>query len=136
MTTPIDRALCCGPTCGRGTDATGPCVAATYGHAIRQRAEAAGYVILFAADHDRRITELLEANNREVERRRKASDVIAWLLIALNAQQLQAPTSDRVLFVTARNTRRAVGDIIHDAQAFRAALPAGLRCATMENADG
>jgi hypothetical protein len=70
--TPLDRALCCGPTCHRGTDATGPCVAATYGAGIRQRAEAAGYVVLFAADHDRRITELLEANNREVERRRAA----------------------------------------------------------------
>jgi hypothetical protein len=72
MTDAIDRALCCGPTCGRGTDAAGPCVAATYGHAIRQRAEAAGYVVLSAADHDRRITELLEANNREVQRRREA----------------------------------------------------------------
>lgn len=46
MTTPLDRALCCGATCGRGTDATGPCVAATYGHAIRQRAEAAGFVVV------------------------------------------------------------------------------------------
>jgi len=67
-----DRALCCGPTCGRGTDAAGPCVASIYGRAIRQRIEGAGYVVLCAADHDRRITELLEANNREVERRRAA----------------------------------------------------------------
>ena len=46
MITPLDRALCCGPTCGRCTDATGPCVAATSGHAIRQRAEAAGFVVV------------------------------------------------------------------------------------------
>jgi hypothetical protein len=45
MTTRIDRALCCGPTCSRGTDAAGPCVAGTYGAAIRQRLEAAGYVV-------------------------------------------------------------------------------------------
>lgn len=70
--TPADRALCCGPTCKRGTHATGPCVAATYGAGICQRAEAAGYLVLSAADYDRRITELLEANNREVERRRAA----------------------------------------------------------------
>jgi hypothetical protein len=44
--TPIDRALCCGPTCGRGTEATGPCVAARYGHDIRQRAEAAGFAVV------------------------------------------------------------------------------------------
>lgn len=68
----INRALCCGRTCGRGTGSTGPCVAANYGAAIRQRAEAAGYLILSAVDHDRRITDLLEANNREVERRRDA----------------------------------------------------------------
>lgn len=46
MSDAIDRALCCGPTCKRGTDATGPCVAATYGAGIRQRAEAAGYVVV------------------------------------------------------------------------------------------
>jgi hypothetical protein len=68
----IDRALCCGPICGRGTDATGACIAHTYGGGIRQRAEAAGYLVLSASEHDRRITELLEANNREVERRRAA----------------------------------------------------------------
>jgi hypothetical protein len=67
-----DRALCCGPTCRRGTDATGSCVADTYGAGIHQRAEAAGYLVISVADHDRRITELLEANNREVERRRAA----------------------------------------------------------------
>jgi hypothetical protein len=72
--TQADRALCCGPTCKRGTDATGACIANTYGAGIRQRAEAAGYVVLSAADHDRRITELLEANNREVERRRVAEE--------------------------------------------------------------
>jgi hypothetical protein len=83
MTTPIDRALCCGPTCGRGTDAAGPCVAGTYGATIRQRLEAAGYIILSAADHDRRITELLEANNREVERRREPEAVGAeWMRLA------------------------------------------------------
>jgi hypothetical protein len=68
----INRALCCGPACHRGTDASGPCLAANYGAAIRQRLEAAGYIILSAADHDRRITDLLEANNREVQRRREA----------------------------------------------------------------
>jgi hypothetical protein len=57
----IDRALCCGTTCGRGTDAAGPCVAGTYGATIRQRLEAAGYVVAPApgaiadAPHDRPI---------------------------------------------------------------------------------
>jgi hypothetical protein len=48
MTDQINRALCCGPTCGRGTDATGPCVAPIYGASIRQRVEAAGYVLVRA----------------------------------------------------------------------------------------
>jgi hypothetical protein len=77
--TPLDRTLCCGPICGRGTDDAGPCVASIYGRAIRQRIEGAGYVVLSAADHDRRITELLEANNREVERRRNAEAAVATL---------------------------------------------------------
>jgi len=52
VTDAINRALCCGPVCGRGTDATGPCVAATYGHAIRQRAEAAGFAVVPAEATD------------------------------------------------------------------------------------
>jgi len=40
MTDPLDRTLCCGAACGRGTDAAGPCVASIYGRAIRQRADA------------------------------------------------------------------------------------------------
>jgi hypothetical protein len=52
MTDALDRALCCGATCKRSTDATGPCVAATHGHAIRQRAEAAGYVVAPAEPTD------------------------------------------------------------------------------------
>lgn len=59
MTDAIDRALCCGLTCGRATDAAGPCVAGTYGAAIRQRLEAARYIILSLTDHDRRIPHLL-----------------------------------------------------------------------------
>ena len=50
----------------------------------------------------------------------EANDIIAWLLIALNAQQLQGPSDARVLAVTARNERRQIGDIIRAAQDFRA----------------
>lgn len=53
--------------------------------AIRQeqralKAEAA--VASLRADHDRRVTELLEANNREVERRRKAIALLRRIQVA------------------------------------------------------
>jgi hypothetical protein len=82
-TTTAERAFCCGPTCGRGTTESGPCVAGTYGAAILRRAQAASYVLLSAADYDRRITELLAANNREVERRRTVEAARAILATEL-----------------------------------------------------
>jgi hypothetical protein len=60
--TPADRALCCGPTCKRGTDATGPCVADTYGAGILQRAEAAGYLVISAAEYVAAQAEASDAN--------------------------------------------------------------------------
>lgn len=74
---PLHRALCCGPTCGRGSAAQGPCVAGTYGAAIEARLNAANYVAVRLDAWDRRITELLEANNREVLRRRAAEAQLA-----------------------------------------------------------
>lgn len=43
--TDIDRALCCGQTCGRTRPEHGECVAATHGRAQRERLEAAGFII-------------------------------------------------------------------------------------------
>ncbi len=80
---PLHRAACCGTACGRGTSESGPCVAGTYGAAILRRAQAAGYVLLSAADYDSRIAELLEANNREVERRRTVEAARAILATEL-----------------------------------------------------
>ena len=42
---PLLRTLCCGATCGRGSAAQGPCVAHTYGRAILDRIETAGYIV-------------------------------------------------------------------------------------------
>lgn len=70
------------------------------------------------------ILSALTAAGYVVVPRGEVSDVIAWLLLALNAQQLQAATSDRLISLTARNQRREIGDIIADAQRFRASLPA------------
>ena len=76
------------------------------------------------ADRPAAILSALTAAGYVVVPRGEVSDVIAWLLLALNAQQLQAATSDRLISVTARNQRREVGEIIADAQRFRASLPA------------
>jgi len=68
MTDAIDRALCCGATCGRRTDATGPCIAPSYGHAIRQRAEAAGYVVAPAEPTDAMCIAATRRDDREDRR--------------------------------------------------------------------
>lgn len=82
--TEIDRLLCCPAGCGRpDPDRHGPCSAPTYGATRRQALEAAGYTLAPTADlarHDARVTELLEANNREVERRRRAEAAAARAL--------------------------------------------------------
>jgi hypothetical protein len=50
---------------------------------FRDDIRAAGYITLSEAAYDRRITELLEANNREVELRRAAEGVGAeWMRLA------------------------------------------------------
>ena len=49
--TPIDRALCCGQTCGRSRPDQGECVASTHGRRQLMALEAAGYRVVpsFAA---------------------------------------------------------------------------------------
>lgn len=50
MTAPsLLQALCCGQTCGRGTDEAGPCLANSHGHATHRRILKAGYVVLPAS---------------------------------------------------------------------------------------
>jgi hypothetical protein len=43
--TAIERALCCGPTCGRSKPGQGECVAITHGRRQLMALEAAGYVV-------------------------------------------------------------------------------------------
>jgi hypothetical protein len=43
--TAIDRALCCGQTCGRARPDQGECVASTHGRRQLMGLEAAGYVV-------------------------------------------------------------------------------------------
>lgn len=50
--TDIERALCCGPTCGRTRPEHGACLAATHGRAQHERLKAAGFGIYRAEPPD------------------------------------------------------------------------------------
>lgn len=48
--TPVEVAACCGPRCLRGTEESGPCMAATYGAGILRRMREAGFAVITRDD--------------------------------------------------------------------------------------
>lgn len=77
---------------------------------------------LSAADRIALARELLAGTGRVDVGKTETADVLAWLLLVWGAQQRIISPSDRLIALTARHQERQVGDVIADAQRFRAAI--------------
>lgn len=74
--------------------------------ALRERDALRGEIAALRAEHDRRVSELLEANNREVERRRKSEREKNGLALQIDVGRRIATVRERLLkrVIAERNT--------------------------------
>lgn len=73
--TPIERALCCGPTCGRVRPEHGECVASTHGRAQHERLKAAGFDVVAVNSFEHQHADVIaqqKAIREQVTKRRAA----------------------------------------------------------------